>query len=233
MANKLHDQVITIKPIDVFNGLWIAWLHLFNSTPKKESLLCLMAQSAFETGRWKAIHCYNFGNIKSRDGDNFDYTFYACNELMSIKMAQDYAAKSPSTAKITSIRNDGKAWIWFYPDHPASRFRAFNSLNEGAIDYLNFLQSKYKKAWSAVLNGDIVNFSRSLKTSGYYTADESVYTKGLKSIFDEFSKLPINTDNLPILTSNQIEQLQNSITLTLQSSYAENIAEIEETASKD
>jgi len=221
MANKLYDQVITIKSIDVFNSLWIAWLNLFNNPPKKESILCLLAQSALETNRWKSIHCYNFGNIKSRDGDGRDYTFFACNEIMPLKMAQDYVSKSPSLAKITSIRNDGKAIVWFYPEHPACRFRAFKTINEGAIDYLSFLQTKYKKAWNAILDGDVCKFSHELKINGYYTADESSYTKGLKSLFDEFSKLPIDIDTLPILSSVQTEQLQNLVTLTLQESYSD------------
>jgi hypothetical protein len=216
MAEKLRDQILTIKSVDVFNGLWIAWLNLFDSPPKKESIFVLMAQSALETGRWKSIHCYNFGNIKSSDKDGRDYCFYACNELMPIKMAQNYAAKSPSTAKITAVRNDGNAWIWFYPDHPASRFRAFKTLNEGATDYLYFLKTKFKSAWQAVLSGDPVEFSRALKRNGYYTADEAPYTKGLKSLFDEFSKLKIDTDNLPILSEEQSRRLSNLVALTMQ-----------------
>ena len=29
MADKLQDLTLSIKSIDVFNGLWIAWLNLF------------------------------------------------------------------------------------------------------------------------------------------------------------------------------------------------------------
>ncbi len=227
MVEKLPDQTISIKSIDVFTGLWTAWLNLFNSPPKKESILCLMAQSALETGRWKSIHCYNFGNIKSGETDGRDYTFYTCNELMPLKMAQAYMAKSPATAKITAVRADGNAWIWFYPDHPASRFRAFKTLNEGATDYLAFLQKKFKAAWSAILVGDPAGFSRALKAHGYYTADEAPYTKGLKSIFDEFKKLQIDTDNLPVVSAEQATRISQLVALSLQESIDKNIAQPE------
>lgn len=216
MAEKLRDQILTIKSVDVFNGLWIAWLNLFDSPPKKESIFVLMAQSALETGRWKSIHCYNFGNIKSSDKDGRDYCFYACNELMPIKMAQNYAAKSPSTAKITAVRNDGNAWIWFYPDHPASRFRAFKTLNEGATDYLGFLRRKYSTAWQNVLIGDPAAFVHQLKIHNYFTADESSYLKGVISLFQEFSHLSLDTESLPIISDKTKQRLDSLIALTLQ-----------------
>jgi hypothetical protein len=216
MGEKLLDQTKRILPEDVFQGLVRAWQTLLNETPKKESICILMAQSALETGRWKAIHCFNFGNIKSSDADGLDYTFYACNELMPIAMAKQYAAKSPDTAKITAIRNDGKAWIWFYPDHPASRFRAFKTLDEGALDYLGFLFKKYRSAWQSVVSGDPTQFSHQLKIHGYYTADEASYTKGVVNIFREFMKLPYDPASVTFLTEETRQKLDALIALTTQ-----------------
>jgi len=214
MAEKLLDQTLKIQPIDVFKGLWRAWLNLFQTQPNKNAILCLMAQSALETGRWKSIHCFNFGNIKSSLSDGRDYTFFACNEYFELERAKKYAAES-ALAKITNIRSDGLAVIWFYPDHPVSRFRAYKTLDEGASDYMLLLYTRYKRAWTSVLNGDPVGFSKALKQQGYYTADEIPYTKGLKSLFDEFSKLHINEEDLPILSDEQARRLNALVAMSL------------------
>jgi flagellum-specific peptidoglycan hydrolase FlgJ len=134
-----------------------------------------MAQSALETGRWKHCHCWNLGNVKSSFGDGRDFTFFRCNEVLS-----------------------GKT-VWFDPPHPYTRFRAFRTLAEGAVDHLAFLRglTRYKIAWQWVMAGDPHAFVQALKAAGYFTADEAPYERSVASLFNEFSHLPFDVEPRP------------------------------------
>lgn len=67
------------------------------------------------------------------------------------------------------------------------RFRAFESIDQGALDYLSFLlRASYAKAWEAVLSGDPSRFAHVLKTLGYYTENEEVYRRNVASLAAEF-----------------------------------------------
>jgi len=220
MAQKLPDLITTVQPLEFYQALHYAWLNLFNAVPKKESIFCIMAQCFLETGRLKKMHCWNMGNIKSSLSDGRDYTFYVCNEYFKLDFAKKLVQENPNTAKITSIRDekDGTktAIVWFYPDHPYSRFRAYKTLNEGALDYLTLLYNRYKKAWNAILLGNPALFSKELRKQGYYTADEEPYTRALTLLFREFANLQINEDELPVLSDSQKKKLDDMLLLSLQ-----------------
>lgn len=182
---------------EVFSALGRAWRSRFSEEAKKESLLVLLAQWALETGRGKSMWNYNIGNVKGRpDGsDGRSWTFFACNEILSVRAANAMVAKAglretgtgEKDAVITSTK-DGMATVWFYPNHPACCFRAFRTLDEGAVDYLELLHRRFASAWPAVLAGDPVQFARLLKAARYYTADENHYARGLSSIYAEYFK---------------------------------------------
>jgi len=106
---------------------------------------------------------YNIGNITSTGKDQFNY-------INSLKTNEQI---SP-----------GK-WKKMY-----LKYRAYNSLKEGALDFLKFLSSnkRYTNAWKHIINPNPELYSKSLKSSGYYTANEPAYTKGLKSLFKRFNK---------------------------------------------
>lgn len=133
-------------------------------TPKRESIFVLLAQSAIETGWWKSCMCWNLGNVKSRDGDGRCWTFYRCSEIL-----------------------DGKE-VFFDRPSPQARFRAFQTLAEGAIDHVSFLaqSSRYAGAWAEVVAGRPREFVRALKAAGYFTAAEQPYEDSVARIFDGF-----------------------------------------------
>ncbi len=174
----------------------------------------LSSQIQLETG---LRHCHNFnlGNVKSRAGDGYDYQFYACNEILEKAGAERLHEADPEHAKISSTRSDGKCIIWFYPNHPGCRFRAFQTLLAGATDYIALLSKRFDKAWPAVDAGDPVEFSRLLRSQGYFTADLAGYTMQIASIFKTFSKLPFDYDALPIMTATERAELDSVIALSM------------------
>lgn len=228
MPKKISDRVTPVTPSQFLEALYRAWLDLFEEVPKHESLLVLMAHSALETGRWKYLHNYNFGNVKGVDGDGRDYCYYACNEVLDIAVAAAYEAKSTPdrSCRITS-KIAGKAEIWFYPEHPACRFRAYYvdldqdgvvdeqvSLTHGVCDHLLELHRRYKSCWPSVLQGNPAEFVRALKSQGYFTAPLEPYLQSVISLYNEFGRLPFDTTNLPVLSEKQKERLLALVQLT-------------------
>lgn len=204
-APPAPEELVAVKtpaaPIDVAHALIAAWGVLFGvHPPHKESIAILLAQWCLETGRGRSMWCYNFGNAKSRSGDGRSWCYFACNEVLSPQDVQHYVAGAQP-------RTDGKPGpnavatsatvVWFYPSHPGCRFRAFHTIDEGALDYMGMLNRRFARAWPAVLAGDPAAFSHALKMQGYYTADEGQYTRGVIAIFKEMMALDFDVNEAP------------------------------------
>ena len=140
-----------------------AWKNIFNIYPNKDSLALLWAQSLGETGRWKLLRNFNWGNIK-RKSNNQKYTSYEAGEYLNRK------------------------YQLFYPYHPQTFFAAWDSPLEGAEAYIRFLsgRSRYAKAWVCLMAGDPVQYCAELKKAGYFTDKLEHYTKGVVSLTNEF-----------------------------------------------
>jgi flagellar protein FlgJ len=59
------------------------------------------------------------------------------------------------------------------------RFRAYATLDEGALDYVRLIEGRFKGALAPAERGDVIGFARELKRAGYYTASEEDYARGL------------------------------------------------------
>lgn len=215
MPSELVDKLTPCSKEDLLRAMFEAWTHLFGAPPKKESIFVLASQWALESGWGKFCHCWNLGNVKSIDGDGHDYCYFACNEILKKDRAHALAAATPAIAKVTQDRADGTSIIWFYPKHPGCRFRAFDNLLDGASDYITLLNKRFTKSWPAVLAGDPAQFSHMLRAQGYYTADESSYTKTLVSVFNTISRLSVDYTTPPMLTDDQKVKIQNLVSITM------------------
>lgn len=216
MPIELIAKKTQISREEVIRALYDAWFHIFNETPKKESIWVLASQWCLETGNGSSMWNFNLGNVKSKEGDGHDYCYFACNEILKKSVAEAYVAKNPTIAKITQYRNDGTAIIWFYPKHPGCRFRAFNTLLKGCIDYISLLNKRFSASWPAVLAGNPSQFSHLIRKQGYYTADESSYTNTLVSVYNTISKLKIDY-SIPHdhnLTEDEKNKILNLVALT-------------------
>jgi hypothetical protein len=182
-----------------------AWKRFYGRGPKGAQLACCLAQMILEIGRKKdpstgqytwGAYCHNFnmGNIKSRPNDGSHWQYYDCGEEVSLKEAQRLVAKDPALVEIRKqykwSNGTERASIWLKAPHPWCRFRAYETAEDGLVDYIDFLVServRYLTAWNeGVLKGDPVTFSKELGKAGYYTADVDRYTKTVVALFTEF-----------------------------------------------
>lgn len=214
MMAKEHVTTRTqVNVQQMATAFYDAYSRFLNSCPKPESVKILLSHWALETGWGKAMRCYNVGNAKSRDGDGYDYCYFACNEILTRASAERFHAHAPNTTKITKYRSDDRCVIWFYPRHRWSRFRAFDNLYEGAYDHLKLLIRRFGLAWQPLVNGNVEAYSRMLKAQRYYTADEPVYTKTIKAVFSMFEDIELPEQ--PMFTEREREQVLNNVALSL------------------
>jgi len=216
MTQELPAIKTKLSMEQMLAGLYTAWLNLFNEAPNKNSIILLLSHGALESGNYNSMWCYNIGNIKSKDGDNRNWCFYKCNELVPLTMGKAMVGscdKDGGQAIITGLSGNN-CWIWFSPKNKYCRFRAFDSLTEGCVDYLSFLKYRYKPEtgiWKAVEDGNVKLFCHLLRVNGYYTADETIYTNSVARKFDELLKLKFDWDNLPIVSDAQKEKINSLV----------------------
>ena len=115
------------------------------------------------------------------------------------------------------------ASVWLTPPHWVTRFRAFNTMVEGAADYLALLVKRFKIAWEGVEKGDPALFGHLLKQQLYYTADENQYVKTLMGAYAILAKMPFDYDSLPSLTEEEKERIGNIVSLSLYQSIGESL----------
>lgn len=165
---------------DAATALNKAWKMLYGTFPEPTSLAILWAHSALETGRWKQIANNNFGNIKKTHYKKLSYKTIEDDGHKWTMFATGENLVNPQTKKTE--------WHWFEPPHYQTHFRSYDTIIDGAVDYIKFVSGKerYKNAWKELLNGDPKKYSHELRLAGYYTASEEKYTAGVIRLFDEF-----------------------------------------------
>lgn len=171
MGQRVPRVKTEVSESQLAQALIEAWKSLFGNMPSKEQIAMLLSQNALETEHRKSMWNYNVGNVTTDGKGSHNYFDDLTTEEQT----------SPGQWKKKNLK-----------------YRAFDSLKDGAIDYLNFISSgKYSQAWQHILHPDPKSYSKALKQSGYYTADEAPYTKNLVSLFSRFNK------------SNSYEQAKN------------------------
>jgi hypothetical protein len=163
-ATLIPDQLTPLDAKTVALAFRGAYETVCGTTPSNACLALLVAQSALETGRWKSIHCYNFGNVKASPDYYGYYCQFRCNEVINGKVE------------------------WFDPPHPQCNFRAFPSCEVGALDHIRFLaqRKRYAKAWEVAKVGMPLAFVEALKAAGYFTADAGPYARAVVSLWKEY-----------------------------------------------
>lgn len=160
--NLLPNKLTNMTALDVLKAFRSAFEAEIGRTPSNSTLAILVAQSCLECGRWKSMHCYNFGNIRPPKNWGGSYCQFRCNE------------------KINGL------WVWFDPPSAGSNFVAFDTAEAGARFYMNMLSQHWPEAWTAALNGDTTGFVHGLKQRGYFTADEAPYRSAVQKLCTEF-----------------------------------------------
>ena len=154
IPRELPDTITPIKLAELIPALWHAYRAVTGKTPTRQEISLLAAWWGLETGWGKSCHCFNLGNAKSRDGDGRCWCFFRCNEIINGRV------------------------VWFDPPNPGCRFRAFESIEDGAADWVALIHSQFPEAAAALKEGPD-QVARAAKRRGYYTADEAQYTRTL------------------------------------------------------
>jgi len=156
------DQLTPSTPRELYTALQTAWPQVVpDSEPARGSVLILVAHWGLETGFGHFCHCFNLANKKHVKGDGRNYCMFRCNEVLN-----------------------GQT-VWFDPPDPATWFVAFDTLRDGAADYLAGLHKHFGAAWLDVVADEPARFCHDLKLEHYYTADEAIYTSGLVRCFHQ------------------------------------------------
>ncbi len=164
LATLVPDRLTPMSAIEVAKAFKSAFATVCGADPSRDCLALLVAQSALETGRWKSIHRFNFGNVKASATYAGKYCQFRCNEVINGKVQ------------------------WFDPPHAQTNFRAFDSAESGAIDHMRFLATRprYAHAWQVALSGMPLAFVDALKSAGYFTADAGPYARAVASLWKEY-----------------------------------------------
>jgi hypothetical protein len=174
---KKYLELKLTKPSEqeVIIALRSAWKNLFHNYPSNETLAIIISQIMLETGRLKVMYNYNLGNVKSLPNDGHYWTMYKCSEILK-----------------------GKE-VFFEPPHDQCKFKAHKSLIEGAEFHIAFLNKpRYKTALDLAINKNVIGYTTELKRAGYFTANLSLYTNAMSSLYKEYLK-KINLYNFSAL----------------------------------
>jgi hypothetical protein len=162
MGHRVQRIKTSVSEPEMVQAIIAGWRDLFGNIPTKEQIALLMAQNDLETGHRNAMWNYNVGNITTNG--NGLYNFF--DDLTTEEQI------SPGSWNKMNLK-----------------YRAYDNLEDGVKDYLKLLSSNhYSQAWQHILHPDPVAFSKSLKSGGYYTADEDKYTKLLSSLYNRNQK---------------------------------------------
>lgn len=191
IGTYVPDLITPYEPGPLAAGLRAACMALpaVGRDPGDEAITILMAQIALETGRGRACHRGNLGNLKATETYTGHYTCFRCNEIIKNKVEWF----SPGTGGFTVP-----------PGHPQTRFRAYVDENgEPAIAHatneeIAFLaaRKRYAKAWLQALAGDPVAYVHELKLAGYFTASEALYRKGVVALCDTYRPIVADSHKL-------------------------------------
>lgn len=158
-------------------ALILAWRRIIGATPTKEAAGVIFAHYRFETGDGGYCWNYNIGNCK-------------CTQTMA-------RAGVPYMMLADTWEIVGGKKVLFQPPHPATWFRAFESLDEGMTEHFKLLRNeRYASCWPSVEAGDPVAFAYDLKKNGYYTGSEAQYAVGLRAGHGIWMKDPAFDDAL-------------------------------------
>jgi hypothetical protein len=150
-----HEVEVSRTPVtraDMRASIARAYEKVKGHVASEATLDILTAQASLETANGSKMNNFNFAGIKGH-------------------------GPSGLTAKYQTFEFiDGKRVDM------VDGFRAYQSLDEGAVDYVNVLGARFGKALSRAELGDVSGFAHELKQSGYYTASEDSYRNALEGI---------------------------------------------------
>lgn len=209
---ELPDALTPIQPAELARALTTA-AAATGLTPTVELLGVLMAQCALETGALgsagQLCRAYNLGNAKATDkwiSGGGSYCFYTqtpphapapvtenlttAQRDRCLAQARPRAAGGEGLDMVVAGQNADGSWLcYFWASHEQTRFRAFESLVEGAASWLSLLAGRYRAALGPAARGDVDGYVRTIHALKYFTADPEEYAKGVRYLYKKY--LPV------------------------------------------
>lgn len=137
------------------SALGQAWEQALGSPPTQGTLSVLTAQWAHETGRGQSMMNFNFGGIKGTGPTGLTATYGTHEGWGETKQ------------------------------HIQDGFRAYESAEEGAADYVSLLVRRYPDAVNAAEQQDPAAFVEALGNGGYFTGNRAAYTRSVTSLANQ------------------------------------------------
>jgi hypothetical protein len=135
-----------------------AWTKVTGEAPDDKTVALLTAQWAHETAHGASMYNYNFGGIKGT---------------------------GPTGLSVEQHTKEG----WGRSERQITdRFRAYESPEAGAEDYVKLLTHRFPEATSAARAGNAEGFVQGLKQRGYFTGDAQAYQRSVSSLSAEYLK---------------------------------------------
>ena len=158
--------------------------------PNGRAVDVLAAQVSLETAHGSAMYNNNFGGIKGASPRG-ETANYMTHEVLG---GQDVTLQQG--------------------------FRAYQSIDEGARDYVHVLQTRFPQAYAQAVTGNVDGFAHALKQSHYFTASETQYAAGLRaaagvpSSSQEGMAAPIQAIPTNLATSAELTRVLDAIAST-------------------
>lgn len=180
LLKKLAEQVMQKKITNLSgdqlaNVLKNSYIKVFGQEPTLQTLGTAWAQSMAE----QSGH-------------------YVNNNIGNITATKDWVNSGGKwwTVDTTEFDNNGSG-------HKESmKFRVYDSIDDGAVDYWRQLGSTFKNALKWFGTGDALHSGLALGDSSYYTADRTLYSGNMSSLYETFlNKVApsLNLQNKPTL----------------------------------
>lgn len=134
---------------DAKSSIIRGWNIVFGEEPPESAVNILLAQFALETSYGSDMFNYNFGGVKGTSPAGLTTGYNTFEVIKGEKI---------------NMRD---------------YFRAYRSADEGAWDWISFLQEKFPLALEKAKEGDPKGYVKKLKDRGYFTADLDLYTSAV------------------------------------------------------
>jgi hypothetical protein len=185
-ANEVVTRQTKPSAADVVSMLHTAWPEL-----NEQGARTLTAQFMFETGEGNNCYNWNLGNVKAGANDKHMY-LKGVWECATSAGAQGEIDRSNGLARLATAEEiSRKGWkcdaptstvVVFEPPHPVSRFRAYDSLSDGAQRWVAHHQRIAQRYPDYVANlnaGNVAAVAHTLKQVQYYSGSEPSYVTGM------------------------------------------------------
>jgi hypothetical protein len=166
--------------------------------PSSECVAILHGQYALETGHGAYCICNNPANIKATLA-----WINAEKMFTSIKLNEKengiYVWYVPEGKLKPDGRTiDGESWP-IPPGHPATRMRAFETLEDGIRDKIAFLnQPEWAPALKEALEGRAAGYVTAIKHRHYFTADLDAYIRSVIALAKKYLPVAKGLEDHPI-----------------------------------